>query len=39
MGDKYRKNYTQSDVDFAGKIEFQNSNKLISYFKQKSTAF
>jgi len=39
MGKNYRKNYIQSDVDFAGQIEFQNSNRLISYFKQKSTAF
>ena len=33
----YRKSYFKSEVDFAGQIELQNSNSLISYFKKKST--
>jgi hypothetical protein len=36
MEHNYRKNYTQSEIDFAGQIEFQNFNQFISYFKQKS---
>ena len=33
MEHNVRKNYTQSEADFAGQIEFQNFSKFMSYFK------